>query len=75
MVGGVVLGRCQAQVGIVGQFGGAAAGAFGEVTFGQSLQPPGDAFNQPRIPTQWSAASGYLSSRARRCSLCCFAAR
>ena len=41
MVGGVVLGRCQAQVGIVGQFGGAAAGAFGEVTFGQSLQPPG----------------------------------
>jgi len=29
---GVVLGRCQAQVGIVGQFGGSAAGAFGEVS-------------------------------------------
>ncbi len=40
-------GRVEAQVGVVGQFGGAAAGAFGEVALGQRLQPPGDAFDQP----------------------------
>src|SRR5262245_56498421 len=32
----------RAQVGVVGQLGGPSAGAFGQVTFGQRLEPPGD---------------------------------
>src|SRR5262245_1137244 len=32
----------RAQVGVVGQLGGPPAGAFGQVTFGQGLEPPGD---------------------------------
>jgi hypothetical protein len=41
------LGRVQAEVGVASQFGGASAGAFGEVAFGQCLETPGDAFDQP----------------------------
>jgi hypothetical protein len=37
----------QTEVGVVGEFVGAAAGAFGEVALGQGLQTPGDAFDQP----------------------------
>src|SRR5713101_3216391 len=37
----------QAQVGVVAQFGGALAGALGQVAFGQGLQPPGDPPDQP----------------------------
>jgi hypothetical protein len=48
--GGVVvvasLGRVDAEVGIAGQLGGASAGAFRQVAFGQALQAPGDAFDQ-----------------------------
>ena len=35
------------QIGVIGQFGGTPAGAFGQVAFGQRLQPPGDAFDEP----------------------------
>ena len=39
--------RREAQVGIAGQFGGTLAGTVGEIAFGQGLQTPGDAFEQP----------------------------
>ena len=39
--------RCEAQVGIAGQFGGTLAGTLGEIAFGQGLQTPDDAFAQP----------------------------
>jgi hypothetical protein len=42
-------GRRQAQVGVVGQFLGALAGAFGEVAFREGLQAPGDAFDEPAL--------------------------
>ena len=45
------LGWGQAQVGVVGQFGSALAGSFGQVAFGHGLQPPGDAFDQPGFVT------------------------
>jgi hypothetical protein len=41
------LGRVEAEVGVLGQFGGASAGAFGQVALGQSLHAPGDAFDKP----------------------------
>jgi hypothetical protein len=37
----------ETQVGVAGQFGGPLAGAFGQVAFGQGLQPPGDALDKP----------------------------
>src|SRR5262249_25498944 len=45
--GGWAAWGVEAQVGVAGQFGGASAGAFGQVTFGQRLQAPGDAFDKP----------------------------
>jgi hypothetical protein len=45
--GGLALGRVEAEVGVAGRFGGASAGAFGEVAFGQGLHSPGDAFDKP----------------------------
>jgi hypothetical protein len=41
--------RGQAQVGIVHEFDSAAAGALGQIAFGQGLEPPGDAFDQPDL--------------------------
>ena len=38
-------GRGGAQVGVVGQFGGALAGALGEVALGEALQAPGEALS------------------------------
>ena len=65
-VGGGLVGawRRQAQVGVVDQFGGAVAGALGEVAFGQGLQAPGEAFDQP------GAVAGAVASpktSAKRC--------
>src|SRR5262249_43648233 len=37
----------QTQVGVADQFGGASSGAFGQVAFGQRLETPGDAFDEP----------------------------
>jgi hypothetical protein len=37
----------KAEVSVAGQFGGASAGALGQVAFGQRLQAPDDAFDQP----------------------------
>jgi hypothetical protein len=66
--GGVVvvalLGRVEAEVGVAGQLGGASAGAFGQVAFGQGLQAPGDEFDQP------GAVAGAVASpktSAKRC--------
>src|SRR6516225_963164 len=42
-------GKRQAQVGVVGKFLGALAGAFGEVAFREGLQAPGDAFDEPAL--------------------------
>ena len=39
--------RGQAQVGVVGEFGGAAQSTFAQAAFGQGLHPPGDAFDEP----------------------------
>jgi hypothetical protein len=39
--------RGEAEVGVAGQFSGASAGALGQVAFGQRLQSPGDAPDQP----------------------------
>jgi hypothetical protein len=53
-------GEVMAQVGFLHQFGGAAAGAFGQVALGQGLQPPGDAFDQPDFVVRrgWLAEHG-----------------
>ena len=42
-------GWVEAQVGVVGQLGGAVAGTLGQVAFGQGLQTPGDALEEPRF--------------------------
>src|SRR5262249_22739373 len=48
--GGVTgFGRREAEVGVVGQFFGASAGAFGEVAFSKRLQAPGNAFDEPAL--------------------------
>jgi hypothetical protein len=33
----------------VGQFGGAMAGTFGQVAFGEGLEPPGQAADEPGL--------------------------
>jgi hypothetical protein len=40
-------GRIESEVGVACQLGGAAAGALGEVAFGQGLHAPSDAFDEP----------------------------
>jgi hypothetical protein len=40
-------GRRNTEVGVAGQFSGADPSAFGEVAFGQRLEPPGDALEEP----------------------------
>ena len=37
----------EAEIGIVGQFGGALTCSLGKVALGQSLQAPGEAFDEP----------------------------
>src|SRR5262249_35673503 len=39
--------RVQSEAGVASPFGGASAGAFGDIAFGQGLHSPNDAFDQP----------------------------
>src|SRR5262249_22004493 len=39
--------RGESQIGVADQLGGPLAGALGEVPFGQGLQPPSEAFDEP----------------------------
>ncbi len=43
------LGRRQAEVSVVGEFASALASALGEGAFGEGLQAPGDAFDEPGL--------------------------
>ena len=47
--GGRGLGRSEAEIGVAGQLGGAVAGAVGQVAFGKSLEPPGQAADEPGL--------------------------
>src|SRR5262245_52326769 len=38
--------RVQSEAGVASPFGGASAGAFGDIAFGQGLHSPNDAFDQ-----------------------------
>jgi hypothetical protein len=39
--------RKQSQISVVGKFGGTQSGTLGKVAFGQCLNTPGNALNQP----------------------------
>jgi len=47
--GGRRFGRLEAKVNVAGQFGGALAGAFGQVAFGEGLEAPGEAADEPGL--------------------------
>jgi hypothetical protein len=55
--------RGESQVGVVGQFGGPPTGAFGQFAFGQRLQPPDQAPDQP----DFVAGASRFAGRGRPC--------
>src|SRR6516225_6124389 len=56
---GFGFGCCQPQVGVVGQFCGPLPGSLGQVALGQSLDAPGDPFDQPGPVVYASAFTEY----------------
>jgi hypothetical protein len=50
----------EAEIGIASEFFGASAGTFGEVAFGQRLQTPDDAFDEPGAVAGGSGFAEYL---------------
>ena len=57
--------RCiETEIGVTGEFFGAASGAFGQVAFGQRLQPPNDASDEPGAV---AGRGGFAETSAKRC--------
>ena len=53
--------RDNAQVGVAGDLARTFPGRFGEITFGQSLQPPGDAAEEVLAMAAWRVFAKYLA--------------